>query len=110
MPRVQAIKAHALAIQGTPRSSAMETCLPRMRADFATIDALTEEIKGALPTLPFGSVGLLGMLSAAKSCVDCSDDRGRCGDMAEPATDFADLLTARDKLIASDKKALAALK
>jgi hypothetical protein len=112
---------YALSIRNVPRPSSRgksdeemaedlangNPCLDRMRNDFARIDAANAAIGNDLSSLPFGLVGLRSELMLTKSCVDCSNDRSSCDELREPLKDATELLADYDKLIASDRAALA---
>jgi hypothetical protein len=104
--RAREIQRHALSIRGTPRSLD-PACMTRMSDDDAQIDALRDEAK-SLP-IPLGGMSISEFAGSARTCVSCGDDLASdCNDMAEPLKDMSDNLADLDKLVAHDKKALAA--
>ena len=104
--RARDIQRYALSIRGTPRS-VDPSCMTRMRSDLAKIDALREDAK-VLP-IPLGGMSIGLFAGSARTCVSCGDDLASdCNDMAEPLKDMSDNLADLDKLVASDKRALAA--
>jgi hypothetical protein len=118
--KVATLAAYARSIRGAPRGSAYNKrnataeemaeelaegnpCLERMSTDFARIDEVEADIDQRLPRAPAGTLALKTVLAYVRSCVDCSDDRSSCGEIAEPLGDVRELMQSYDKLIASDR-------
>jgi hypothetical protein len=125
--KTKALVDHALAIQGSARSSAYETpnataeqlaaelvngdpCMRRMKADDAKIDPIEKDLEseGTMILLKAPIFGPLeGLLNNAHACWNCSDDRWGCKDLkADLKTAETDLVTF-EKQVAADKKQLA---
>jgi hypothetical protein len=126
MGKVMAFASYARSIISSPRSGAYQNpgasldeqaqeiaggnpCLTRMRADFARIDSLDQEVEAQLSALPIGFVVIRSTLSYAKFCVNCGSDRSSCKDMSDSIKDANEVIAEWKKLVASDRKALATL-
>ncbi len=125
--RTKALVDHALAIQGSTRSSAYETpnataeqlaaelvngdpCMRRMKADDAKIDPIEKDLESEdtmilLKAPVFGP--LQGLLNNAHACWNCSDDRWGCKDLKADLKTAETDLVAFETRVAADKKQLA---
>src|SRR5580658_1313336 len=106
LKRAREIQRYALSIRGSPRSLD-SSCTTRMHDDQARIDALREDAN-SLPN-PLGGRSISLFADAARTCVSCGDDLSEsCSDMNEPLKDMSDNLADWNKLVAADKRAVAA--
>lgn len=98
---------HAKSLIGKPRGDA---CFRRIKADFATVDGLVEEVKDKAARLPTGMISLGGSLIQAKNCVHCSDDASSKELCAEAIAQFKEDAENIDQLKADVKTDEATLK
>ncbi len=123
LAKTKTIVAYAKSIRTSPRQSAYRSpnasgdeivealvtspCLARMKLDFARIDALRKAVDENATKMPIALNLQLGpALLAAKSCVDCSDNRIMCDEMDPDMENAAETMAEHTKLLAEDKAAL----
>lgn len=82
-------------------------CIVRMRRDMKDIDDLLAKLKGRAPEMPAGLfLNYSAALGDARACLDCSDNRATCDDIAESLRNADEIIADLEKLVAADRKAL----